>query len=213
MKLIGQYDSPFVRRVAIAMRLLGFDYEHLPWSVFADAEKVATYNPLLRVPTLVLSDGLALGESHAILHYLEQVSGRSLWPVGAEELALALRIAGLATGTADKAVSLVYELLLHADPSSEWIARCEAQISAALDQLEQIETQSRGELGHAEIAAACAWRFITEAHAARFDFGKWPRLAAHSQHCEAFPLFVEIAQPFRISRRAETKRDQAIRTA
>ena len=58
--LIGQYDSPFVRRVAIAMRLYGMPFEHRPWSVFGDAEKIAAYNPLMRVPTLVLNTGEAL---------------------------------------------------------------------------------------------------------------------------------------------------------
>ena len=199
MRLIGQYDSPFVRRVAIAMRLLGFDYQHLPWSVFADADKVAAYNPLLRVPTLVLDDGLALGESHGILLYLETVAGRSLWPDEGGAFASALRIAGLATGAADKAVSLVYEELLHAHPSPQWIERCEAQISSALDQLEAT-TVTGDALGHAEVAVACAWRFITEAHSDRLDFGRWPQLAAHSQRCELLPLFVEISQSFRVSR-------------
>ena len=41
MILIGQYDSPFVRRVAIAMRLYGMPFEHRPWSVFGDADKIA----------------------------------------------------------------------------------------------------------------------------------------------------------------------------
>ena len=45
--LIGQYDSPFVRRVAIAMRLYGMAFEHRPWSVFGDAEKLAEVNPLV----------------------------------------------------------------------------------------------------------------------------------------------------------------------
>ena len=55
MILIGQYDSPFVRRVAIAMRLYGLAYEHRPWSTFGDADKLAAFNPLRRVPTLVLA--------------------------------------------------------------------------------------------------------------------------------------------------------------
>ena len=63
MFLIGQYDSPFVRRVAIALRLYGIPFEHRPWSTFGDAETIAPYNPLRRVPTLVLDDGEALIES------------------------------------------------------------------------------------------------------------------------------------------------------
>src|SRR4029079_12876218 len=52
MILIGQYDSPFVRRVAIALTLYDLPFEHRPWSVFGDADKVRTYNPLVRVPIL-----------------------------------------------------------------------------------------------------------------------------------------------------------------
>ena len=40
MFLIGQYDSPFVRRTAIAMRLYGLSFEHRPWSTFGDAETI-----------------------------------------------------------------------------------------------------------------------------------------------------------------------------
>lgn len=72
MFLIGQYDSPFVRRTAIALRLYGLPFEHKPWSTFGDAEQVAAYNPVQRVPTLVLDDGEALIESSAILDYLDE---------------------------------------------------------------------------------------------------------------------------------------------
>ena len=75
MFLIGQYDSPFVRRVAIALRLYGIAFEHRPWSTFGDADKIAPYNPLRRVPTLVLDDGEALIESTAILDYLDELVG------------------------------------------------------------------------------------------------------------------------------------------
>ncbi len=74
MLLIGQYDSPFVRRVAIAMRLYGIAYEHRPWSTFGDAETIAPYNPLRRVPTLVLDNGETLIESMAILDYVDELA-------------------------------------------------------------------------------------------------------------------------------------------
>ncbi|MDU7520711.1 MAG: glutathione S-transferase N-terminal domain-containing protein [Roseomonas mucosa] len=73
MILIGQYDSPFVRRVAVALRLYRLGYEHQPWSTFGDAERLAAINPLRRVPVLLLDDGEALIESGAILDHLEAV--------------------------------------------------------------------------------------------------------------------------------------------
>ena len=60
MKLIGQYDSPFVRRVGITLTLYGIAFEHLPWSTFGDADKIAPYNPLRRVPVLVFDDGISV---------------------------------------------------------------------------------------------------------------------------------------------------------
>src|SRR5437868_6353465 len=76
MILIGQYDSPFVRRVAIALRMYGMAYEHRPWSVFGDADEIAAFNPLRRVPTLVADDGGSLVESGAILDWLDEQAGR-----------------------------------------------------------------------------------------------------------------------------------------
>ena len=65
--LIGQYDSPFVRRVGIALRLYGIAFTHSPLSVFGDGEAVRALNPLMRVPVLVLEDGTALPDSHMML--------------------------------------------------------------------------------------------------------------------------------------------------
>ena len=61
---------------AIALKLYGLDYEHRPWSVWADAEAARrTINPLRRVPTLVLGDGEVLIESGAILDALDEMVG------------------------------------------------------------------------------------------------------------------------------------------
>ena len=82
MILIGQYDSPFVRRVGIALKLYGLPFQHRPWSIFADADKIRPYNPLVRVPTLVLDEGEVLIESHSILDYLDSLvpADRKLYP-------------------------------------------------------------------------------------------------------------------------------------
>src|SRR6266850_1847086 len=138
MILIGQYDSPFVRRVAIAMRRYGMTYEHRPWSVFADAEKIAAHNPLRRVPTLILDDGEVLVDSWAILDAIDERVGpeRALLPASGSVRRDGLRVAALATGFADKAVSLYLESFLRAAPSDAWMTRCRSQIADTLDLLE-----------------------------------------------------------------------------
>jgi glutathione S-transferase len=127
MFLIGQYDSPFVRRVAIALRLYGLPFEHRPWSTFGDADRIAPYNPLRRVPTLVLDSGEALIESTAILDYLDELAGpeRALIAERGEARRRALKICALGSGLADKAVSLIYERLLRKDQLKLWVERCE----------------------------------------------------------------------------------------
>ena len=202
MILIGQYDSPFVRRVAIAMRLYGIGFEHRPWSTFGDAGKIAPYNPLRRVPTLVLDNGEALIESAAILDYLDELVGpeRAMIAARGEARRRQLRIVALATGLGDKAVSLVYERVLRKEQLKLWVERCEAQIGGVLAVLEKERAAVAtpywfGErIGHADIAVACALRFTGEAHPQLFD-ARYPSLEAHAARCEALPPFQEIVQP------------------
>src|SRR5258707_11035745 len=75
MILIGQYDSPFVRRVAIVLRLYGLPFEHRPWSTFGEGDRIAPYNPLRRGPTLVGGDGGGLIESTASPGYFDELVG------------------------------------------------------------------------------------------------------------------------------------------
>lgn len=202
MFLIGQYDSPFVRRTAIALRLYGLPFEHKPWSTFGDAEQVAAYNPLRRVPTLVLDDGEALIESGAILDYLDELVGpeKAMIARSGAERRKHLRITALATGLADKAVSLVYERVLRKEQLKLWVERCEAQIAGVLAVLEQERAAVpspywlENRIGHADVAVACALRFTGEAHPHLFD-ARYPALQAHAARCEALPAFQEIVQP------------------
>lgn len=204
MILIGQYDSPFVRRVAIAMRLYGFDYEHRPWSTFGDGEKLEAFNPLRRVPTLVLDGGEVLLDSAAILDYLDERAGpdKALIAPSGVPRRQALRVCALATGLADKVVSLIYERVLHREISKTWADRCEAQIAAVLAVLEKERAERTtpywfGErIGHSDIAVACALRILGEAHPALWIPDNRPALAAHAQHCEALEAFRAVVQPF-----------------
>ena len=203
MILIGQYDSPFVRRVALALYLYDLRFEHRPWSTFGDAEKIAAYNPLRRVPTLVTDDGEVVIESGAILDYLDQFvePERALVPRSGLMRRRHLRISALACGLGDKAVSLLYERVLRKEPLALWVARCEQQIADVLRVLEneRADIASRywfGErIAHADIAVACVLRFTREAHPHLFSPERYPALAAQSAYCEALTAFKEIVQP------------------
>ncbi|MFL9499604.1 glutathione S-transferase family protein [Rhodopseudomonas palustris] len=203
MILIGQYDSPFVCRVAIAMRLYELPFEHQAWSTFGDADKIAPFNPLRRVPTLVLGDGEVLIESNAILDYLDELVGPDAAMIADSGPARrhAFKVCALATGLGDKAVSLVYERVLRQAQSEVWVTRCEAQIASVLDVLEAQRAAIAtpfwfgDTIGHADIAVACVLRFTGEAHPHLFDATRYPVLAAHAACCEVLPAFREIVQP------------------
>ncbi len=204
MILIGQYDSPFVRRVGIALTLYGLPFSHQPWSAFSDANKLRPYNPLTRVPTLVLDSGEALIESHAILDYLDSLvpAERALFPQTEPARHQALKVAALATGLGDKAVSLFYEKRMHKEASEAFVNRCRAQIGAVLDVLEA-DRASRAtdywfgdRMGHADIVVATVLGFVVEAHPGLISLTDFPGLNAHATRLEALPVFQAIKQPF-----------------
>jgi glutathione S-transferase len=204
MILIGQFDSPFVRRVGIALELYALPYEHRPWSTWGNAEELAVYNPLRRVPTLVLDDGECLIESFAILDWLDEGVGpeRALLAAEGPARRRGLHVTALATGLADKAVSLFYERHLHPEASVKWVDRCRAQIGGVLARLEDDRAKRLGSywfgqaITHADIAVACALRFLQEAHPGACDLSAFPALSAHCRHCEDLAVFQKISQPF-----------------
>ena len=139
MILIGQYDSPFVRRVGDCVAAVWSAVRAPPWSTFGDADKIAPYNPLRRVPTLVLDNGEALIEStmHPGLSRRMRRSGQSDDRADGERAAAA-KICALASGLGDKARQPASTSGCCVRKSSQlWVERCEAQIAGVLDVLEK----------------------------------------------------------------------------
>ncbi|HLP69432.1 MAG TPA: glutathione S-transferase family protein [Rhizobium sp.] len=203
MILIGQYDSSFVRRVGVALTLYGLPFEHRPWSVFGDGEKIQALNPLMRVPTMVLDDGTVLVDSVTILDHVDSLvpEAERLWPAP-DERRHALKVMALSTGFADKGVSLFYELVLHEQPAQVWMDRCRSQMRATLAALE-VDRSTRStpfwfgdRITHADIAVTCALRHIGDSHPGFISAADVPALAAHCERLEALPVFKAISQPF-----------------
>lgn len=204
MILIGQYDSSFVRRVGIALTLYDLPFEHRPWSVFGDAEKIRPLNPLGRVPTLVLDDGEVLIDSASILDHLDSLAepARRMIAASGPERRAALRVIATATGLVDFAVSLFYTLVTQGGVEADFLARRRLQIDGALGWLERSRADAAtpfwfgDRIGHADIAVACAMRHLTESLPQFFSLENRPALAAHCARCEAMEVFKTISQPF-----------------
>lgn len=204
MILIGQYDSSFVRRCAIAMRIYRLDFEHRPWSIFGDADAIRALNPLTRVPTLVLDNGDVLNDSYSIIDYIDSLAphGKLLMPKLEPERHQVMSVMSLATGLADKVVALFYELRLHQHPSDIWMERCRKQIEATLAALETDRARRKDDfwfgdrMTHADIAVACAMQHLAASHPDIAAAANTPALAAHCEKMEAMPVFKEIFQAF-----------------
>jgi len=193
MILIGQYDSPFVRRVAVSLRVLGFEYQHDTRSVFGDFDAMRRLNPLGRIPSLVLDDGEILIDSAAILDWLDQSVGpeRALIPPTGPERRQVLRRMALATGVIDKAGAATYERLIR--PSAyrwpEWIERCRTQATGGVEALAAESWPTAGRLDQAQITTACMIRYVRMTDPDLIPTGQYPALDALSDRCEARPEF------------------------
>jgi glutathione S-transferase len=209
MKLIGMFDSPFVRRVAISLNRLELPFEHADWSVGRDLERILEFSPLGRVPVLVLDDGEVLIESSVILDFLDEFVGpaRALMPTAGAPRRHALKLIALAIGAAEKGRELVYERVMRpAEKRHEpWVARCRAQMHGALGELET-ECRERGSgrwlvgdrLTQADITATCAFTFLTESGVGNEggETARYPALTGLVARCEALPEFVAVRAPW-----------------
>ena len=172
MILIGPNRSPYTRRVAITLNAYGMEYEQRPLSGFDDRARVRAFNPLGRIPALVLDDGEVLLDSVAIVDHLDErrraESGpdSALVPASGPERRAVLRLAAILMGACDKGLHAAYERNHHPPEKvhQPWIDDCIAQVAAALDAVERGLAPGQrfllhDRLSHADIAAVIAEGF------------------------------------------------------
>ncbi|MAS41979.1 MAG: hypothetical protein CML46_02010 [Rhodobacteraceae bacterium] len=197
--LTGLYDSPFVRRAALALTFHGIEFEHRALSVFGDFDEVLKVNPLGRAPSLEMEDGRVLVDSRAIIEWVEAWADperRRLTPREQEDLLVTLKIESVAIGLAELAVSRSLEARRepqYQDPAR--FARLDRQIGSALSWLEErarvIRTQGMPAhgLSRAGIASVCAVTYLRH---------RWPDLldAAGCENLVALTAELEQTEPF-----------------
>ena len=205
MILIGQFDSPYVRRVAVTAALLGIDFEHRPWSVGKDQARLREENPLGRVPVWIDATGGALVESQQVVDHLDDLAGegRALLPGGLHERWRVRTWLGLLTGVLDKGIAINIERIFNGVParSTAWTRRCSEQLDSGLAEVERRCEAARNDefLAHhritqADVAFACFLTYLRDS--VPLDYASYPHLAARLARIEALPAFRATYTPF-----------------
>lgn len=199
MILVGQFDSPFVRRVAIALHHYGLPFERRVLSVFKDFDAMLGVNPLGKVPSLILDDGETLFESRAIIDYLDGIADpeKRLAPLEEPDRRRVLKIEAVGIGLAEKVYERGIEVGRRSPGTSDpaWRARLERQIASAADWLEAESPAPwfHGEsLTRADLAVAVAMQYLARVVPALDNPARRPNLLAHRERCEALPAFAAV---------------------
>ena len=198
MILVGQFDSPFVRRVAVTLNHYHMPFTRNPLSVFRNVAEMQKINPLVRVPALILETGEVLINSSAIIDCLDEMAGpaRAMTPAHGPERRKVLQAVVTATGISDKAVALFFERLFHSDKhiNHDFEKRMLSQIEASLTKLESdcgspwfIDSH----MTQADITIGCMLGHMKMRIPEAFPANKYPKLHALSLHCETREEFVK----------------------
>lgn len=202
MMLVGRYRSPFARRVAISLKTLGIPYEHKRITAWGNLQEMRSYNPVGRVPALVLDDGEVLFDSNAILDYVDQMVGpeKALIPLTEPGRRKVMRLVVAAMGALEKMVHSVYERLMHPPEKvhQPWIDHNLSQTREALAWLEtlpQTPWLESARLTQADITTAIVVEFALSGFPEAFPKASFPKLEALRDRVAALPAWQETLPP------------------
>jgi glutathione S-transferase len=197
MLLIGVNRSPFTRRVAITLNIYGLPFEQRALSGFKDRADVRAWNPLGRIPALVLDSGEVLVDSGAIVDHLDEVYGRdrALTPAAGADRRAVLKAAAIMMGACDKGLHAAYERN-HTPPEKlhqPWIDDCIAQVTNALAAIDAMVDPGKSYLLLGRLTQADVTAVVTE-RLARVGLGidtdtQTPRLRALTKKLAEEPSF------------------------
>jgi glutathione S-transferase len=203
LRVIGNYLSPFVRKVLVYLELKQVEYEIDPIVPFVGNEEFSRHSPLRRVPVL-LDGALVLNDSSVICQYLEdRYPTPALYPRDIGERAQARWLEEYADTHLARSLlgRMVYPLTTSRyfhEPTDEAIVRQarEVEIPAALDYLETRMPDDDflfGALSIADISIASCFR---TAAFVRYpiDAARWPLTAALVDRVQALPVFTRLAR-------------------
>ena len=208
MKLLFAPTSAFVRKVMVCAHLTGLA-EHIEkldsaaHPVHRDP-RIGVHNPLAKVPTLVLDDGMALYDSRVICEFIAHTGGNAhLFPAAGPARWVALQQQALGDGLIDAALLARYELIARL-VDVQWPVWRQAKLISLQACLQRIEAMAptlgvvQPTIG--DIAIACALGYLDF----RFPEVEWrtdsPRAAAWFARFDTLPA-MQRTQPFELPQR------------
>ena len=158
MKLVGSLTSPYVRKVRVLLAEKSIAYELVEDNAWHAKTTVPRYNPLNKVPALVMDDGESIYDSTVITEYLDTLGGKPILPRDPAERARARRDEALGNGLMDAGVAIFLERKREAaQQDAAWIARQKDKIDAALAAWARtVESRREPALTLGDIACGCA---------------------------------------------------------
>lgn len=200
MKLVASLTSPFARKVRVVLAEKRLPFELIEESAWTPTTTVPRYNPLNKVPALVLDDGESVYDSAVITEHLDGLAEPRLIPADGAQRVRVRRDEALGDGLADAGVAIFLERKreeARQDPA--WIARQADKVNAtiaAIDRAVRLRaTLGREALALGDIACGCAL-FWLELRLPEFRWrSEHAALAAWAARLEARASFASTRPP------------------
>ncbi len=192
LKLISATPSPYARKVRIALAEKGIPFElitEVPWNSTTATPK---YNPLEKLPVLILDDGSSVYESSYILDWLElKYPQTPLLPKDVDGILAAKKLDVLCNGVCDAVVLTHFERLRGAGASAPWLARQRRKIEGGMREIAALIGDRQwavgDQFGLGDIAAASAAGYLAVRFPELVQRELYPALAVYCERLEQRP--------------------------
>ena len=202
MKLLGSDTSPYVRKVRIVMAEKKIDFQYEREDVWSASSKIRQFNPLGKVPCLIVDDGGVIFDSRVIVDYLDNLTPvhRLIPPSGRARVEVKCWEA-LADGVLDAAILARLEQTQReqGQRSAQWIERQMGKVASSLEAMAAGVGEKPwfcdGKYTLADVAIGCALGYLD----LRFPQLDWrtqhPNLGRHADRLFSRPSFADTAPP------------------
>jgi glutathione S-transferase len=201
MKLIGTQTSPYTRKVRVVLAEKRIECEFLEDAPSDPGSRVPQFNPLGKIPVLVMDDGSALYDSRVIVEYLDSASPVSrLLPDINRERVQVKRWEALADGVCDAVVAIVVERRRPAGKQdAAWIERQSQKVKrGVLTIAEELSDRNwcfGDNYGLADIAVGVALGYLDLRYPELDWRTTYPNLAVHAEKLFKRPSFRDTLPP------------------